>query len=197
MNDKYAPILAYVKTLAPPRGSHGLDHTERVARLCEKIGRAENANQDVLVPAALLHDIARPLEKERGIPHEIEGARMAGEFLASIGFDPALIPAIAHAIRAHRFRSSERPETLEAQILSDADKLDAIGAAGIARTFLRAAEHGGDIRDGIAHFHGKLLMLKDLMYTVTGRRIAEERHRLLTGFLETLEAETGGAGERI
>jgi uncharacterized protein len=197
MHDKFTPIREYVKTLAPPRGSHGLDHTERVARLCGQIGRAEHADPDVLVPAALLHDIARPLEKERGIPHEIEGARMAGEFLASIGYDPALIPAIGHAIRAHRFRSSERPETLEAQILSDADKLDAIGAAGIARTFLRAGEHGGDIRDGIAHFHEKLLMLKDLMYTKTGRRIAEERHRFLTGFLEALEAETGEAGVGI
>lgn len=123
-------------------GSHGMDHTECVTRLCRVIGECEDANMDILIPAALLHDIAHPLEKERGLPHEAEGARMAETFLVSIHYNSCLIPAICAAIRTHRFRSDEKPESPEAKILSDADKLDALGAVGIARTFMRAAEHG-------------------------------------------------------
>lgn len=170
-------------------GSHGPDHTERVTALCERIGREEHADRAVLIPAALLHDIARPLEKEQGLPHELEGARMAEEILVSLQYDASRIPQIAAAIRTHRYRSARRPATLEAQILSDADKLDALGAIGIARTFMRAGEHGGSIHDGIDHFHDKLLKLPDLMYTDTARRIARERHAFLVRFLEILKEE--------
>jgi uncharacterized protein len=166
-----------------------MDHVDRVTALCETIGRAEKADMSILIPAALLHDIARPLEKEQGIPHEEAGARMAEEYLASTGYDPTRIPAIAAAIRTHRFQSAARPATLEAQILSDADKLDALGAVGIARTFLRAGEHGGTIDDGIDHFHEKLLKLPDRMYTKTARHIALERHAFLSRFLKTLKDE--------
>ena len=148
----------------------------------------------ILIPAALLHDIARPIEKTQGIPHEEEGARIAEQYLRSIHYDENRIPAIAGAIRTHRFRSKELPATLEAKILSDADKLDAMGASGIARTFMRAAEHGGGIDDAIAHFHDKLLKLGELMYTGSGRRIAKTRHAFLISFLEALDEERRGAG---
>jgi uncharacterized protein len=182
-------IHEYVRTVLSRPGSHGLDHIERVTAMCERIGREEHADMEVLIPAALLHDIARPLEKEQGIPHELEGARMAEAFLASIRYDARRIPAIAHAIRTHRFRSTEKPETLEARILSDADKLDAMGAIGIARTFMRAGEHGGTIHDGLDHFRDKLLTLPGLMYTDTGRRIAAERSAILTRFRDLLTGE--------
>lgn len=182
-------ILDHARTVMGTSGSHGFDHVGRVTALCERIGRAEGADMAVLIPAALLHDIARPLEKERGLPHEKEGARMAEEYLASIGYPAYAIPAIAAAIRTHRFRSAEKPVSLEAQILSDADKLDALGAVGIARTFLRAGEHGTKITDGIDHFHEKLLRLPGLMYTNTGRQIAQERHAFLVQFLARLEEE--------
>ena len=123
--------------------------------MCERIGREEHADMAVLIPAALLHDIARPLEKEHGIPHELEGARMAEAFLVSIRYDARCIPEITHAIRTHRYRSAEKPETLEARILSDADKLDALGAIGIARTFMRAGEHGGTDPGRPRSFPGK------------------------------------------
>lgn len=190
MDKKYRKFFEYVKSVTPLSGSHGLDHTLRVTRLCKLIGQAEGADMDVLIPAALLHDIARPAEKERGIPHELEGARMAEELLTTMGYDPERIFLIAGAIRTHRYRSDERPATAEAKILSDADKLDALGAIGIARTFMRAGEHGGDIADAVDHFHDKLLNLSDLLYTPTGRRIAEERHIFLTNFIGELEAET-------
>ncbi|MDP3563876.1 MAG: HD domain-containing protein [Methanoregula sp.] len=184
-------IRRYAKSALGDAGSHGMDHTDRVTRMCRMIGDREHAAMDILIPAALLHDIARPLEKEKGLSHEREGALMAEAYLASIHYNPALIPAISAAIHTHRFRSGERPVSAEAKILSDADKLDAMGAVGIARTFMRAAEHGGDIEDAVMHFHDKLLKLQDLMYTKTGRDIANERHAFLVTFLNRLSHETG------
>jgi len=195
MDTKYRGICAYVRSVLGEQGSHGMDHVMRVTRLCGIIGLQEHADMDILIPAALLHDIARPLEKEHGIPHETAGARMAQEYLSSIRYSEKRIPEIARAIRTHRYRSADRPESLEAQILSDADKLDAMGAVGIARTFMRAAEHGGSMDDAISHFHDKLLNLKALMYTGTGRTIAEERHAFLADFLWHLEHEMNNSPE--
>lgn len=189
MDEKIDKIRHYVEKVFSQPGSHGLDHVQRVVYLCEVIGREENADMMVVLPAALFHDIARPIEKEKGIPHEEEGARMAEDYLRSIRYDQERIPKITHAIRTHRYRSIKKPETLEARVLSDADKLDAMGAVGIARTFIRAGEHHGEIRDAMDHIHDKLLNLKALMYTETAKKLAEERHRYLRVFLETLMDE--------
>ena len=193
LDTKYAGIAAHVQEVLGENGSHGMEHVMRVVRLCEIIGTREHADMDILIPAALLHDIARPGEKAHGIPHETEGARMAEEYLSSIGYKEDLIPKIAHAIRSHRYRSTSRPQSLEAQILSDADKLDAMGTVGIARTFMRAAEHGGTIDDAVSHFHDKLLNLKGIMYTDTAREIAKSRHAVLVRFLADLEDEMGSS----
>lgn len=189
MDEMLDRIHHHVVEIIGGAGSHGMDHTERVVSLCRIIGEKEAADLRILLPAALLHDIARPREKETGLPHEIEGARMASEFLTAIGYDAALIPAITAAIRSHRYSTGETPEGIEAKILSDADKLDAMGAVGIARTFLRAGEHGGGIDDAVFHFDDKLLKLADGMYTASGRQIAAERHTVLVSFLGALERE--------
>ena len=189
MNDRIETIHRFAGQVLSEAGSHGMDHTERVFHLCRIIGEQEHADMDILLPAALLHDIARPLEKKQGLPHEQEGARIAAEYLTSIGYDRDRIPVIAAAIRTHRFQSSEEPESLEARILSDADKLDAMGALGIARTFMRAGEHGTGMDDAVSHFHKKLLKLVGRMHTRTGRLIAAERHDVLRKFLDTLEKE--------
>jgi len=184
-------ILAYVETFFRQSGAHDLDHVLRVTRLCEEIGVAEGADMRVLIPAALFHDIARPLEKETGIPHEEEGARIAEDYLRQAGYDAERIPAIVHAIHTHRYSTGAEPETLEARILSDADKLDAMGAVGIARTFMQAGEHGDGIGDAASHIHEKLLNLRGLMYTDGAAEIAERRHDLLQRFADALEEETG------
>lgn len=188
-DDAMDRMQKYVETTLGHTGSHGLDHTLRVVDLCLKIGLAEGAEMRVLIPAALFHDIARPLEEETGVPHEEEGARIAEEYLCSVGYDAALIPAVAHAIRTHRYSTGAAPETLEAKILSDADKLDAMGAVGLARTFLQAGERGGGIQDAVDHIHDKLLKLHSLMYTETARGIAAERHIFLSTFVAALEDE--------
>ncbi len=189
VDEKTEEIHNYVKSVLGQAGSHALDHAERVTRLCETIGAREHADMRILLPAAFLHDIGRPAEKERGIPHEAEGARISEQFLRSIQYDENLITPIIDAVRTHRYRSNEMPVSLEARILSDADRLDAMGAVGIARTFMQAAEHGGTISDATDHFHDKLLKLKDSMHTETARGIARERHEFLAGFLRTLERE--------
>lgn len=219
MNDQTAAMLDHVRAALPTSGAHGFDHTLRVVHLCEAIGAREGADMAVLIPAAVFHDIARPLEEETGVPHEEEGARMAAAYLESIRYPADLVPGIVHAIRAHRYSSGIAPQTLEARVLSDADNLDAMGAVGIARTFMQAAtlrqegngstrkgatgdlpeEEGvqetrrvstGGIADATAHFHDKLLNLKDRMYTTTARSIAGERHALLVAFLAALEDES-------
>lgn len=190
MDEKMDLIRRYVKEVLSKPGSHGMDHVLRVVYLCEMIGKEEKADMDVLLPAAFFHDIARPGEEESGIPHEEEGALMAERYLRSIRIDEERIPKIAHAIRSHRYRTGAKPETLEGKILSDADKLDALGAVGIARTFIRAGEHGGKITDAVDHMHDKLLNLTGLMHTETAKKLALERHRFLCLFLEILSQET-------
>jgi uncharacterized protein len=161
----------------------------RVVSLCKKIGDEEHANMDILIPAAFLHDIARPVEEETGVPHEVEGAKMAEIFLISICYPAELIQPILHAILAHRFSTPCRPQTLEACILSDADKLDALGAIGIARAFITAGERHGDISDALHHIDKKLIKLKDMMYTKSATVIALKRHDLLCTFRTALLEE--------
>ena len=182
-------ITAFVQDALSASGSHGFDHVMRVTRLCELIGRSEQADMDILVPAALLHDIARPHEEKDGTPHEEEGAKIAGKFLISVGYDPALIVPITNAIRTHRYRSDNKPENLEAKILADADKLDAMGATGIARTFMQAGERGGAMQDSLDHIHDKLLKLNTHLHTDTAREIGRERHDILVYFTRNLEYE--------
>lgn len=189
MQETIEQIIAYVQTVFEESGSHGFDHTLRVTRLCERLAQDEGADLRVVLPAALLHDIARPLEEEQGIAHEQAGAAIASEFLSSIGYDEALIQKVTHAIRTHRYRSTNRPETLEAMVLSDADKLDAMGAVGIARTFMQAGERKGTMADAVDHIQDKLLKLKGRMYTKSARELATARHTVLADFLTTFEAE--------
>ena len=183
-------VERYVVDRLQAHGAHGLDHTLRVTALCDRIGIKEEADMQILIPAALLHDIARPIEESKGVPHEEEGARIAEEFLTSIRYSQEKIKGITHAIQTHRYRSTRKPETLEAKILSDADKLDAMGAVGIARAFMTAGERGGEMNDAILHIDDKLLNLKPLMYTRTGKDMASERHQVLERFREIYRNET-------
>jgi len=189
MNEETARMIEHVRAALQGSGAHGFDHTLRVVGLCETLGARESADMTILIPAAVFHDIARPVEEETGVPHEEEGARMAAAYLESIHYPADRIPAIVHAVRAHRYSSGIAPETLEARVLSDADNLDAMGAVGIARTFMQAgAQHNG-IPDAADHIRAKLLNLKDLMYTESAREIAGRRHALLLAFLAALDDE--------
>ncbi|RLI88667.1 MAG: phosphohydrolase [Archaeoglobales archaeon] len=167
--------------------SHDNGHVERVLKLALYIAEREGAEIEVVRKAAELHDIARDKPN-----HAIEGAKLAREILRREGYSEDFIEKVTHCIEAHSFSSGVKPRTLEAKVLSDADKLDAIGAIGVARAFLYSGEHGRSIEDTLKHFEEKLLKLKDLMETETGRRLAEKRHAFLVEFYERLKEEIRG-----
>ena len=132
------------------RGSHDWDHTERVHRLCLRIGRKEKADLGVLELAALLHDIGREEEDRSNgrICHGRSGAALARKILERHGRRRRPRSGrVVHCIRTHRFRKSGPPRTLEARVLFDADKLDSIGAVGVGRAFLFAGEVGARLHD--------------------------------------------------
>jgi uncharacterized protein len=194
--------------------AHNFDHVLRVLRLAERIGRAEGADMDILRAAVLLHDVARVTEDKGGPCHAEAGAKLARRILAAHA--EGKVDAVAHAIRTHRFRASLPPQTLEAQILYDADKLDAMGAIGVARAYAIAGRHAqrlwaevprdfaersieesrGDVTDfnhtPIHEYVFKLSRLKDNLFTATARAIAVERHEYMARFFERLEREVNG-----
>jgi len=164
--------------------AHDEDHVERVNRIAKFLAEKDGANVEVVLKAAELHDIARDCEN-----HAVESARIAEGILRKEGFEEEFINAVKHAIEAHSFSGKIEPRTLEAKILSDADKLDAIGAIGVARAFIFSGERGRGIEETIRHFEEKLLKLKDMLYTETARRIARKRHEFLEEFYDEIRRE--------
>jgi len=180
--------------------THDFDHVLRVYNLAERIGQTEGADMIVLRTATLLHDIARPDQDAGQVPdHAVEGARRAQEILD--GQPREFIEAVAHAIDAHRYRADRPPQTLEARILYDADKLDAIGAVGIARAFAYGAHRGQRLwaeptaneHTAMKEFAVKLNKVKDSLFTETARAIARERHTFMVEFFQRMAAEVAGA----
>ncbi|NPA90913.1 MAG: HD domain-containing protein [Chloroflexi bacterium] len=182
--------------------AHAFDHVLRVYRLARRIGEAEGADMRVLLTAALLHDIAR-----HEPDHHLRGAEAARRLLA--GEPPAFVDAVAHCIEAHRFRAGPDPQTLEARILQDADKLDAIGAVGVARAFAHAGHHGhrlwaplrqvardprpeGEDYTPVHEYWYKLRHLADMLHTETARAIARERHAFMDRFFAQFDMECQG-----
>jgi len=190
---------------------HDFDHVLRVLALAERIGRAEGADLEIVRTAALLHDVGREQAEAVRLDHAAFAADRAREILT--GRPPAKVEAVAHAIAAHRFRTGPEPQTLEAQVLFDADKLDAIGAIGVARAFAYGGAHGQrlwapsqvvDVARWMAEgddpcnhtpvheFVVKLSRLKERLFTLTGRSIAEERHAYMVAFFKRLDTEVRG-----
>ncbi|MCD6289504.1 MAG: HD domain-containing protein [Anaerolineae bacterium] len=185
--------------------AHRFDHVLRVLALAERIARAEEADLAVVRTAALLHDIERGRHPE---DHHLRGAERARQLLE--GQPVPFVDAVAQAIAAHRFRAGPAPATIEAQCLFDADKLDAIGAIGVARAFAYGGKHGQRLwaplasidPDGpepppseytpVHEFVRKLARLRDRLYTSTAREIAAERHAFMLAFYQRLEAEVEG-----
>jgi uncharacterized protein len=199
---------------------HGFDHVLRVINLCRKIGRAEGAKMKILLPAAFLHDLGQAEETANNLLDHAEiGAKKAEKILLKLGWCQLEIREIKKAILTHRFRSNYPPETLEAKVLFDADKLDGSGAIGITRGSMWVANQGGMIyrefnleeyiRENLngkvngrlkdrskhtlhADFETRGRYLPEKLYTKTGRQIAKSRVAFYKMFLERLEEEIAG-----
>jgi uncharacterized protein len=194
---------------------HDFDHVLRVYRIAERLAQAEGANLDIVKAAALLHDArgsAPGGEGDARAEHHIASAEFAQEILQKKGWPEDKIAAVRHCILAHRFRGDENaPETIEAQVLFDADKLDVLGAIGAARTIAYAALDGqpsyaepseqfirtgekepGELHSSYHEFLFKLRKVKDRMFTESGKALAEARHAYLVNFYTQLQAEVRG-----
>lgn len=189
--------------------AHDIAHIRRVEAAAIAIGTREGANLDVLLPAVWLHDLVN-LPKNH--PDRAMASRLsadgAGAILNAAGYPAADIPAVAHAIAAHSFSAAIPPQTLEAKVLQDADRLDAVGAIGIARCFAVSGALGrpllhpddplctqrapDDAAYAVDHFFVKLLRLPEMMQTVTGKEMAQDRADFMRLYLDRLAAEQTG-----
>jgi uncharacterized protein len=194
---------------------HGFDHILRVYRMVGKLATAEGADLEIVQAAALLHDAqgSQTSGGEEGrLDHHQASAEFALQILDAEGWSVDRIAAVQHCILTHRFRdNSNIPQTLEAKILFDADKLDVIGAVGVARTIAydvvvnqpiyaepstRFLESGqkepGEPHSSYHEYLFKLRLIKDRLYTKTAQAIAEQRHHFMVQFFDRLVGEERG-----
>ena len=209
MNEQFYENLK--EKIKPPfleNGGHGFDHTQRVCNNALKISD-EYVDLDVVQVSALLHDIARHKEDIGEVEcHAIEGAKMAEEILKELDFPEDKIPFVVEAIKAHRYSKGIKAETREAEILQDADRLDALGAICVARVFSyngkkRNALYDPEIKPmdvydsngetGINHFYEKILKITpDKFNTLGAQKIAEGRYNFVQNFVNTFKKEWEG-----
>lgn len=168
-------------------GGHGADHTFRVYDNAMLLAdKQPECDREVVALSALLHDVD---------DHKLfntENNANARHFLEEHGISKDKTDEICSTINMVSFSKNrgKKPDTIEGKIVQDADRLDAIGAIGIARTFAFGGERGRPLDDSIRHFHDKLLLLKDEMNTDLGRKLADSRHAFLLAFLEEYRVET-------
>jgi len=195
-------------------GCHDFSHVERVYNLALSIGKKEGADLGILALSALLHDIGRKAEmKSRGkFCHAEKGAELAKKILNKYKLDSDIIDQVVHCIISHRYRNQHIPKTIEAKVLFDADKLDSIGAVGVARDFLFAGYLGNSLYTGnelkiiksgqdgcyskedtaILEYEFKLKKIKDRILTKTGKRLANNRQAFMTAYFKKFWREVKG-----
>ena len=207
MRTNYPEIEQYMRSCMSD-SAHDTEHVYRVLYYAVDIARHEEAvDMEILTAACLLHDIGRAEHFEDSrVDHAACGAEKARAWLVANGYSAAFAEAVGDCVRTHRYRSEDAPQSVEAQILFDADKLDVCGAMGIARTLLYKAHVGdplyamnadGTVLDGTADtgntfFHEykfKLERLYDRFYTKRGTELAEKRREAARRFYEALLAE--------
>lgn len=167
---------------------HDAGHILRVYHNAMEIAAEyPDCDKELIGLSALLHDA-----DDHKLFHT-ENNENARRFLSSHGIEKQTADRICKIINSVSFSENKdrRPDTLEGEIVQDADRLDAIGAVGIARTFLYSGGHSLGMDDSIRHFHEKLLLLKDLMNTEKAKELAQERHEFMLTFLKQLHMETG------
>ena len=200
-------VLSYFEGINP---CHDISHTDRVLKLALHIGEKEGADLEIVRAAALLHDVARREQDEsRGkVCHAERGGELAVVILREMGISEESIEKVVRCVETHRFRKENIPESIEAKVLYDADKLDSIGAIGIGRAFSFSGSLGSsvhvpnvDVDDSEEYgnndcacreFLVRLVKVRDKMFTNASREIAEERHDFMVEFFDRLDKEVEG-----
>jgi uncharacterized protein len=189
--------------------AHDIGHVRRVVTTARRLAVAEGADLAVVLPAAWLHDV---VTVPKDSPDRARASQMAADaaaaWLAAEGFPANLVPAVAHAVAAHSFSAGIAPETPEARVVQDADRLDALGAVGLARMFATAGAMGAalfhpddpfaesgrtpdDRAYSLDHVELKLLRLPHTMQTAAGRAEADHRAGVIRAFVADLRTEIG------
>ena len=205
----YENLYAYVKARLSTSGScHDFDHTLRVMANAEALLKFHpEADKEVVMLAALLHDIARPEESAgKGLVcHAKTGAQLLIPLMRQNGFPENLTTAVSEAVRTHRFRSNDEPSSLEADLVFDADKLDSLGAVGIGRAFLFAGHENARLHNtedeainskayskedtAYREYLVKLRYIPRRMRSAAGRKMAVEKAAFMADFFEQLNKE--------
>lgn len=196
----------FIGRTVPADTAHDLNHIKRVVKTTLYLSDIEKADIEITLPAACLHDCVAVAKDS---PLRAQASRLASkaavEFLAGIGYPGSLLPGIAHAIEAHSFSANIPCATLEARVVQDADRMDALGAIGVARCFSVGGQFGLPLFNPddpfcerrepdesawtIDHFYTKLFRLPDTMQTDAGREEAQRRVAVMRSYLEQLRQE--------
>ncbi len=190
--------------------AHDLEHIRRVVANARALAATEGARLEIVLPAAWLHDcVTVPKDSPQRATASRLAAAQAVTWLREWGWPEDLLPEIAHAIEAHSFSAGLAPRTIEAKVVQDADRLDALGAVGLARCLMLGGALGrplyapedpfcerrapDDRAACVDHFYTKLLTLETTMQTEGGKKEARRRTEYLRGFLEEMRREIKGA----
>jgi uncharacterized protein len=203
-------VLALAAAASGGDGAHDSSHLHRVWRNAQSLlPHYPQADTLVVLAACYLHDLVNlPKNDPARATASRRSAQLARERLPALGFPPDKLEAVAHAIEAHSFSAAIRPRTLEAQLVQDADRLDGLGAVGLARMFYIAGRMGSGLAHGsdplaldrplddqaysLDHIPVKLARLPGMMQTAAGRRLGEQRLALLDDFRKSFAEEWSG-----
>lgn len=186
--------------------AHDISHVQRVVNTAKKLAVEEGADLSIVLPAAYLHDcFTYPKDHPNRKQSSIIAAKKAVAFLESIDYPQQYHDAIAHAIEAHSFSANIRPNTLEAEVVQDADRLDALGAIGVTRCIQVSTEFDAQLYDDkdifaqqrelddkqftLDHFQTKLFKIAETMNTESARREAQKRKAFMQAYIEQLHDE--------
>ena len=224
MDETHTDMIRMVEQEIQGDAGHTIDHVKRVFRTAIQIASSyEDVDMEVLKAAVLLHDVARLREDNDPLgktDHAVLGAEIAEGILMELNYPGETIERIKHCIRTHRYRSDERPDSIEAKILYDADKIDLLGSIGIARSYMIAGEYNeslysltpldeyvksnlvggkpdGRIMDICKHspnleFETKMRNIPERLFTEEAKEIADERMRFMEEFFLRLRRDISG-----
>lgn len=173
--------------LAGDSSGHGIDHTLRVLKNSLEIGRGtEDVDMFLLEVSAILHDVA---DHKFGYSDE-DRKNIITEILLEERLDSVFIEKVVAIVNNISFSKGNIPDSLEGKIVQDGDRIDALGALGIARTFAYGGSKNRTFEDSVQHFYDKLLNLKNTMNTPQGKKLAIERTKIMEEFLNCYSSET-------